>query len=144
MGPPLRVGFKQTAQIQFLGLETGAQREIQDALDAIARSPESPPFWLDVIPVRGQRNGWRLVIRDLRVAYSMLRKRILVTDIQPGHELYRSWGGAGRGTSRTRSSRTVPRKGGVGAAGPGAERVQRSSGLLRNSNSLRPAERRPK
>ena len=92
MGAPVRVGFKETARGQFLALEPGVRREIKDALDAIARSPGRPPFWLDAIPVRGQRSGWRLVIGDLRVAYSVVGKRMLVTDIQPGHELYRRWG----------------------------------------------------
>ena len=92
MDPPLRVGFKETAQGQFISLDPEVQREVKDALDAIARTPTRPPFWLDAIPVRGQRNGWRLVVRDLRIAYSILGKRIVVTDILPGHALYRSWG----------------------------------------------------
>lgn len=92
MASPLRVEFKETAKGQFLALERSVQREIRDALALISRHPTKPPFWLDVARVVGQRRGWRLVVEDYRVAYSILGARLLVTDIQPGHVLYRSWG----------------------------------------------------
>ena len=92
MASPLRVEFKETARGQFLSLERRVQREIQDALSLISRRPTKPPFWLDAARVEGERNGWRLVVEDYRVAYSVLGTRLLVTDIQPGHVLYRSWG----------------------------------------------------
>jgi mRNA-degrading endonuclease RelE of RelBE toxin-antitoxin system len=87
----LHVEYKETGRGQFLTLNSELQREARDALDLIARSPAKPPFWLDVARVTGQRQGWRLVVRDFRVAYSVLGTRLLVTDIQPGHTLYRSW-----------------------------------------------------
>ncbi len=92
MAPPIRVEYKDTAKGQFLALEKSTQREIRDALSLISRRPDRPPFWLDVARVDGQRNGWRLVVRDYRVAYSVLGNKLLVTDIQPGHVLYRNWG----------------------------------------------------
>ena len=92
MAPSVRVGFKETAEGQFLSLDPDLQRVIRDDLSLIARDPSRPPFWLDVAQVRAQRNGWRLVVEDYRVAYSVLGGRLLVTDIQPGHVLYRKWG----------------------------------------------------
>ena len=89
---PLRVEYKETAKGQFRALERSVQLEIRDALSLISRHPTKPPFWLNVARVDGQRNGWRLVVMDYRVAYSILGSRLLVTDIQPGHVLYRSWG----------------------------------------------------
>lgn len=96
MAPLLRVEFKETARDQFLGLEKALQREVRDALSLISRRPGSPPFWLDVARVKGQREGWRLVIGDFRVAYSVHDARLVVTDIQPGHVLYRSWANSRR------------------------------------------------
>jgi mRNA-degrading endonuclease RelE of RelBE toxin-antitoxin system len=88
----LTISYKETARGQFRALGRGLQRRIADALAQVARDPLHPPYWLDVEPIRGMARGWRLSIEGYRTTYRVERTRLVVLDIDLGHEVYRKWG----------------------------------------------------
>jgi len=89
---PVAISFKETARSQFSSLEKKLQRKFADALSQIARDPHHPPYWLDAEPIRGMTRGWRLSLEGYRATYRVERTKLVVLDLQPGHEVYRKWG----------------------------------------------------
>jgi mRNA-degrading endonuclease RelE of RelBE toxin-antitoxin system len=89
---PVAITYKETARAQFLSLERKVQRKFADALSLIARDPLHPPYWLDVEPIRGMTRGWRLSLEGYRATYRVERRKLVVLDLQLGHEVYRKWG----------------------------------------------------
>jgi mRNA-degrading endonuclease RelE of RelBE toxin-antitoxin system len=86
------VTYTKTARGQFSGLEQILQRKFADALSEIARDPLHPPYWLDVEPIRGMMRGWRHSLEGYRATYCVERTKLVVLDLQPGHEIYRKRG----------------------------------------------------
>lgn len=89
---PVAISYKETARAQFRGLERARQRAIVGALAQIVRNPLHPPYWLDVEPISGMIRGWRLSIDGFRVTYRLEPAKLVVLDVDVGHEVYRKWG----------------------------------------------------
>jgi mRNA-degrading endonuclease RelE of RelBE toxin-antitoxin system len=88
----IRIAYRATARSQFQALDNGMQRAFADALGQVARDPQHPPYWLDVEPIRGMKNGWRLALKGYRATYRVERTKLVVLDLELGHEIYRKWG----------------------------------------------------
>jgi mRNA-degrading endonuclease RelE of RelBE toxin-antitoxin system len=86
---PKRVGYRESAALEFQLVPGSVQREIKDALERVARNfPDIPPE-LDVERVRGTESLWRLAVGEYRCVFRMEEHGLVVfgVGLRPGFYL---------------------------------------------------------
>jgi len=76
---PAEILFKPSAEREFRRLPRGIQRRFASTFESLAEEPTRPRPGLDVKPLRGVKDTWRLRVGDYRGIYEVEQGKVRFT-----------------------------------------------------------------
>jgi mRNA-degrading endonuclease RelE of RelBE toxin-antitoxin system len=88
----MKVTYRTSAEVGYLAFPKEIQREFRDAIRLLARDPTGRLGNLDVEPIRGAKNLFRLKISNYRGIFRAEEDRLVFLDFGYGHDPYLKFG----------------------------------------------------